>query len=138
MSTYRRMRASDADREEVAALLGDAFAAGRLTRDELEERCAAAYAARTWGELDGLTADLPAAFPVVRAEALPPSGLVTRPGLRRPADSPPFWPLLAAALGIGAILAALAGSVVAWTAAVLIPLALLLPLALGIARGRRR
>jgi len=35
MSTYRWMRASDQDPEEPAALLGDAFVAGRLTQDEL-------------------------------------------------------------------------------------------------------
>jgi hypothetical protein len=80
MTTYRRMRASDQDREEVAALLGDAFAAGRLTQDELDERCAAAYAARTWGELDDLTADLPGTLSVVRVRALPPPGALAQLG----------------------------------------------------------
>ena len=44
MSTYRGMRASDQDREEAAALLSDAFVAGRLNQDELGERCTAAFA----------------------------------------------------------------------------------------------
>ena len=48
MSACRWMRASDEEREQAAALLGDAFAAGRLTRDGLNERCEAAYAAQTW------------------------------------------------------------------------------------------
>jgi hypothetical protein len=55
------VRASDADRERVAARLRDHLAAGRLTLDELSERLDAAYAARTVGELEELTNDLPAA-----------------------------------------------------------------------------
>jgi Domain of unknown function (DUF1707) len=54
------VRASDADREEVAERLRDATAEGRLTADELDERLEALYAARTYGELDALVADLPA------------------------------------------------------------------------------
>jgi hypothetical protein len=45
------MRASDAERERAVARLRDAAAAGRLTIDELDERTAVAYAARTVGEL---------------------------------------------------------------------------------------
>jgi hypothetical protein len=52
------LRASDADRERVAAVLGEAFADGRLTADEHADRTARAYAARTLGELTGLTGDL--------------------------------------------------------------------------------
>jgi hypothetical protein len=40
-------------------LLRDAHAEGRLDLDEFMERTGAAYSAKTWGELDGLTADLP-------------------------------------------------------------------------------
>jgi len=53
------LRASDADREEVVALLREAFAEGRLTPEEHSERVDAAYAARTRGELVPLTGDLP-------------------------------------------------------------------------------
>ncbi|WP_103564146.1 DUF1707 SHOCT-like domain-containing protein [Actinomadura rubteroloni] len=52
------LRASDADRERVVALLGDALADGRLTLDEHSDRTTRAYAARTLGELTGLTGDL--------------------------------------------------------------------------------
>ena len=62
------LRASDADREATVRDLRDHGAAGRLDVDELEERVAAAYAARTRGELDPLLADLPAAR---RAPAAP-------------------------------------------------------------------
>ena len=54
-----KTRASDADRDAAAALLGAAFAEGRLTADEHGERLSAAYAARTWPQLRQLTADLP-------------------------------------------------------------------------------
>ena len=52
-------RAADVDREAVAATLGRALSDGRLTVDEYEERLAGAYAARTYGDLEPLTADLP-------------------------------------------------------------------------------
>ncbi|HTJ69664.1 MAG TPA: DUF1707 domain-containing protein [Actinospica sp.] len=53
------MRASDTDRERVADRLRTAAGHGRITMDELEERLDAAYAAKTYGELVPLTADLP-------------------------------------------------------------------------------
>ncbi|OLT41779.1 hypothetical protein BJF85_05130 [Saccharomonospora sp. CUA-673] len=51
-------RASDADRERVAAHLQHQVAEGRLTLDEFSERVAAADRARTVGELADLTRDL--------------------------------------------------------------------------------
>jgi Domain of unknown function (DUF1707)/Cell wall-active antibiotics response 4TMS YvqF len=53
------LRASDTDRERVADRLRTAAGHGRITMDELEERLEATYAARTYGELVPLTADLP-------------------------------------------------------------------------------
>jgi hypothetical protein len=53
------LRAADNDRAAVAAALGEHMSAGRLTVAEYEERLAQAYAAKTYGELDKLTADLP-------------------------------------------------------------------------------
>ncbi|WP_433245304.1 DUF1707 SHOCT-like domain-containing protein [Streptosporangium sp. CA-135522] len=52
------LRAGNADRERVAAVLADALADGRLNHDEHEERVEALYRARTLGELSALTADL--------------------------------------------------------------------------------
>jgi Domain of unknown function (DUF1707) len=63
MSIDRSIRASDRDRDEAAEILRDAYAAGRLNREELDERSLTAYAARTWGELDDVTADVPAPPP---------------------------------------------------------------------------
>lgn len=54
----RDLRASDADRERVVTLLGEALADGRLSYVEHSERIDRAYAARTLGELTGLTTDL--------------------------------------------------------------------------------
>lgn len=55
------IRASDAERDQVVALLQRDFADGRLTQAELEERVGAALAARTRDQLQALTADLPGA-----------------------------------------------------------------------------
>lgn len=55
------LRASHSDRERVVETLRVAAGDGRLTSDELDERLEAALTARTYGELAGLTADLPTA-----------------------------------------------------------------------------
>lgn len=52
-------RASDSDREDIVERLREAAAEGRLTMDEFEERMSSAYVARTYGELERLTSDLP-------------------------------------------------------------------------------
>lgn len=65
-----RLRASDADREKVAGLLRDAYAAGRLSPVEHEERLSEVYRATTYGELVPVLHDLP----------LPP-GALTLPGV---------------------------------------------------------
>lgn len=53
------LRGSDAEREQVFDRLSEHAAAGRLTLQELEDRIARAAAARTRGELEALTRDLP-------------------------------------------------------------------------------
>lgn len=53
------MRASDADRDRVAARLREALAEGRLTPDEHSERLDAVYNSKTLGELAPLLRDLP-------------------------------------------------------------------------------
>ncbi len=72
------LRAADADRAAVADVLGAHMSAGRLTVAEFDERLSRAYAAKTYGELDELTADLPplaastpAPVPAPRQEAEP-------------------------------------------------------------------
>jgi Domain of unknown function (DUF1707) len=80
--------AGNADRERTVGVLRAAFTEGRLTQDELDDRVARAYAARTYGDLWALTADLPAG--PLPYPALPyPNGL---PGLPHPQASPAVPP----------------------------------------------
>ena len=68
------LRASDSDREDVAERLRAATAEGRLLAGELEQRLEVAFKARTYGELDALVGDLPAApapLPARRRPGLP-------------------------------------------------------------------
>jgi hypothetical protein len=65
------LRASDAERDQVAAELGEHFQAGRLDQSEFDERLTEALRARTRGELDVLLRDLPAA---TRRGGLPHDG----------------------------------------------------------------
>ena len=53
------IRASDSDRDRVAAGLREHCAVGRITVDELHERLEDVSAARTIGQLEEITADLP-------------------------------------------------------------------------------
>ena len=67
-------RIGDADRDAAAAELGEHFAAGRLTLDELHDRLGHVLQARTRGQLLHVMADLPtprwpAAVPAARAAA---------------------------------------------------------------------
>ena len=56
-----RLRASDTDRDRVAEKLRDAAAEGRLDLEELNERLDLVYKAKTYAELEPITADLPSA-----------------------------------------------------------------------------
>jgi hypothetical protein len=53
------LRVSQAERDEVVAVLAGHFADGRLTVEEYEERVEAALGARTGRDLEPLLADLP-------------------------------------------------------------------------------
>ena len=72
------MKASDSDRDAVVSDLSEHFQAGRLTAGEFDERTGRALAARTWGELRDLLADLPATRPGPPAPATRSSS--ARPG----------------------------------------------------------
>jgi hypothetical protein len=61
------VRASDADRDRTVEALAAASAEGRLSLEEYSQRSDAALAARTLGDLAGLTADLPAVSPAAPA-----------------------------------------------------------------------
>ena len=55
---HASLRASDADREIVRAVLADAYADGRLTREEYDDRLNTLYSSRTLGEVPSLVTDL--------------------------------------------------------------------------------
>ena len=59
MATGPNIRVGDAERESVAAQLREHYGDGRLTLDELNERLDRTFAARTYGELNAVTTDLP-------------------------------------------------------------------------------
>ncbi|MFF4343574.1 DUF1707 and DUF4190 domain-containing protein [Kitasatospora sp. NPDC001540] len=64
------MRAANADRERTVDVLKAAFAEGRLTAAEYEQRMSATYQASTYGQLAALVADLPSG-PMVQPTAAP-------------------------------------------------------------------
>jgi Domain of unknown function (DUF1707) len=80
-------RAGDADREAVAERLRVAAGDGRIDLAELDDRLAQAYAAKTYGQLEVLVADLPVHSAAIPRDALPePDTLVlktTAPNLKQ-------------------------------------------------------
>jgi hypothetical protein len=70
-----RMRVSDAERDQVAEILREAAAEGRITFDELDERLDGTYAAKTYADLEPITADLPG-WSVTGGPAAPPPQVV--------------------------------------------------------------
>jgi hypothetical protein len=73
---YGQMRSSAAEREHVIDILKTAFADGRLTQDEYEDRVGLALRPLTYADLAELTSDLPA-------------GLHGPPRLQPASDAPP-------------------------------------------------
>lgn len=67
----RDLRASDHDRDRVAEVLRQAAGDGRLTLDELDERLTAVYTAKTYGDLEPITRDLPIGGPAAAAPVVP-------------------------------------------------------------------
>jgi hypothetical protein len=76
---WTSLRASDADREQIVSALRQHHADGRLTVDEFTERMQRAFGAKTFGELENLTRDLPPLPPPLPEPPRPdPPGLVRR------------------------------------------------------------
>jgi len=108
------MRAADVDRERFAVRLRQALDEGRLTLDELDERLREVYAARTFGDLDRLVADLPATAPAEHSQ-LAPTG-PTAPPVRVPPSRHEENPKLPTWLSVSwrAWLVAVAVNLVIW------------------------
>ena len=85
-----RLRASDADREQVIDTLKAAFVQGWLTKDELSVRAGQVLASRTYAELSAITADIPA---VLIETQLPP----------KPAQVPTWKPINKKVVAWGAV-----------------------------------
>jgi hypothetical protein len=111
MSTPGRpeLRISDEEREAAVAALSEHYAAGRLTKDEYDERSAVAFGARTASALRPLFVDLPGPHPFAAAPrggpprfgaapARPPVAAGRRPGFRVP-----FVPLLLVLIGLSVL-----------------------------------
>jgi uncharacterized protein DUF1707/cell wall-active antibiotic response 4TMS protein YvqF len=80
----QQLRASDAERQEIADRLNSAVGEGRLTLEEFGDRVSSAYAARTQGELELLVTDLPA--PTGRAAIVVDAHLVPGTAAEAPLD----------------------------------------------------
>lgn len=61
----RQMRCADSDRQLVVDVLNSAYAEGRITLDEHDERTSAVWQAKTFAELTQTTADLVPSTPIV-------------------------------------------------------------------------
>ncbi|MET0693284.1 MAG: DUF1707 domain-containing protein [Propionibacteriaceae bacterium] len=93
------VRIGDAERDRAVSLLGDHFAAGRLDREELDERIDQAMQAKFSTDLRPLFADLPGAEP--------PAGRPTAPFRGGPPAYAPLF-FLAPMLLIGLMVTAIA------------------------------
>jgi hypothetical protein len=109
------LRAADIDRAFVAERLKTALDQGRLTLPEYDERLAQIYAARTYGELDLVVADLPSVLAESRARAqalqpVPPApSMAPDRGLLRY----PWWAWLITAITIIIVVSILVGALLA-------------------------
>jgi hypothetical protein len=99
MSPAPEPRIGDAERDAAIAAMGEHYAAGRITKDEYDERSSLALRARTESELRPLFADLP------RAGSRPPVGTphATDPRQSR-ARSGFAFPLLPVLIALGVVL----------------------------------
>ena len=130
MTTDRWIRVSDQDRQSAIELFSEAYAVGRLSREELDERVTAAYSAKTHGDLRDLTADLPRPAAPTGLRSATVASRRTPPRASQRLVSVMIWMLFALVLAAG--LAGLARPAAMWVAAIPVPIALLLTPAPGI------
>ncbi|MFW6205450.1 MAG: DUF1707 SHOCT-like domain-containing protein [Actinomycetota bacterium] len=96
-----QLRIGDAERDAAVAALGEHYAAGRLTREEFDERAGRATAARFDADLAPLFADLPGGRTAVtqRSQAPVADARTSASGWRRYA-TPLAWLALAALVAL--------------------------------------
>jgi hypothetical protein len=152
MDDGQKMRASDADRQQVVERLRFALDEGRLKMDEYLERMALASEAVTYGDLDPLYADLPESGSVARQEqagpaAAPPAApppVVRRRGFAAlPTPLKVLWTIWGAIVAVNIVVWGLASATTAqviypWPVWVAGPLgAVLLAVSFGVTQIRR-
>lgn len=95
-----QLRIGDAERDAAVAALGEHYAAGRLTREEFDERAGRATAARFDADLAPLFADLPTGRAVTQRSQAPVAAGPTSTCGRPRYATPLAWlaPLALAAL----------------------------------------
>jgi hypothetical protein len=86
------LRISDAERESAVHALGEHYAAGRITREEYDERAERAWAARTAAEVMPLFTDLPSPHPYAPRSAGTPAGAARGRPTSGPARAAGPWP----------------------------------------------
>jgi hypothetical protein len=79
MDDRQKMRASDADRQQVIERLRAALDEGRLKMDEYIDRMGLASEAVTYGDLAPLYADLPESGAIARPDPRPPAPAAPQP-----------------------------------------------------------
>lgn len=92
------VRLADADRERAIVRLSEHYAAGRLDKDEFDERSDAVWTARTAGDVEPVFADLEPAT-LERREPRPPAR-----GARRGRLPVPFLPMLFVLIALTAVI----------------------------------
>lgn len=92
MSPTPETRIGDAERDAAITALGEHYAAGRITKEEYDERSALALRARTASELRPLFADLPG--PARHPAFGSPGAKSSRQGRPRPWFPVPLLPML--------------------------------------------
>jgi hypothetical protein len=91
------VRIGDRERDDAAEALGDHFAAGRLSREEYDDRLALVFGARTWSDLTPIFGDLPGPKPGQPAPQRPFTREAWVASRRRPHF--PLFPVLMILIG---------------------------------------
>ncbi len=99
--SQRELRIGDAERESAVAALGEHYVAGRLTKEEFDDRTAVAWQARTHADVRPLFVDLPLLQP---QEPARPRAAVTPSRGSRPRGGPPLLPILLLAVVVMGVL----------------------------------
>lgn len=124
------MRIGDHERDAAISALGEHYAAGRLTKEEYDERSEVAWRARTSSDLAPLFVDLPSLHRPARATS--PSGHEDSSTGRPRRQSPPVVPVLLLVI----VVAGVSGLEI-WPFLLLLGIYLWLRTWMGMARLRR-